>query len=72
MITADRIVAVYTEKLLSTGSMQEAFLKAIWVTYNEGMLEGMSITDGQKEACIAEIKKILETAYEKAKKTKEL
>ena len=36
MITTDELLRIYAEKLLKTGSSDDAFKKAVWVAYKEG------------------------------------
>lgn len=40
MVDANEIKKVFAEKLLKSGSMDEALLKAIWVAYKQGILDG--------------------------------
>ena len=40
MVDVAYLSKLYAEKLLSTGSHQDAFLKAVWVAYKEGIKDG--------------------------------
>jgi hypothetical protein len=40
MITVSKLVAIFTEKLVKTGSFDAAFTKAVWVAYKEGVKDG--------------------------------
>lgn len=62
ILTDDIILKVFADKLASTGSMDEAIGKAIWVSYNEGLLAGLK-TDSNKGNIINEVKRVLVKAY---------
>lgn len=59
MNTADEFKKIFNDKLISSGDMDKAFNKAIWIAYNEGLLEGLSDTRENKERVIDEVLKVL-------------
>lgn len=61
MVTADKFKKVFTDKLLATGDMDEAFKKATWIAFNEGILEGFTVKD--QEAMKPKVEAILKKAY---------
>ena len=42
MLTLNRLKTIFAEKLQSTGSLDEALLKVAWVSYKEGIKDGVS------------------------------
>lgn len=40
MITTETLKKIFNEKLDKTGSMDQAFTKAVWVAYNAGLADG--------------------------------
>lgn len=42
MITQEELVKVFYEKLAKTGSLDEALLKALWISYQAGLKDGIA------------------------------
>lgn len=61
MITTSQIYQVFNSKLAKTNSFDEAFNKAIWVAYTEGVLDGLTTTN--PENIIDKTKATLEKSY---------
>jgi hypothetical protein len=61
MVTADKFKKVFAAKLLATGDMDEAFQKAIWIAFNEGILEGFTVTN--QDVVKPKVEAILKKAY---------
>lgn len=40
MLTDQILLDIFRDKLLKTGSLDAAFLKAVWVAYNRGLADG--------------------------------
>lgn len=56
---------VFVEKLKSTGSFEEAFAKAIWIAYNQGLLDGLEDKRANRDNAIAAVKDIVGQARSK-------
>lgn len=52
---------VLAEKLLRTNSLDEAFSKAVWMAYNEGLLAGL--TTENPENIVVKTAEILKKGY---------
>lgn len=61
MVTTDKFKKVFADKLQATGDMDKAFKKAVWIAFNEGILEGLTINNS--EAAKAKVSVILKKAY---------
>jgi hypothetical protein len=68
MNTVDQFRRVFAEKLQHTSNMDEAFAKAVWVAYTEGLLEGL--TTKHPEHIITAVEKVLSDAYTDTKELK--
>jgi hypothetical protein len=40
MISTDHLLKIFSEKLLKTGSFDDAFKKSHWIAYKEGVKDG--------------------------------
>ena len=45
MITTDELLQIFSEKLLKTGSFDDAFKKSHWIAFKEGVKEGSKRAD---------------------------
>lgn len=59
MHTADRYKEIFAEKLTATADFDKAFNKAVWIAYNDGLLDGLSDVRVDKTRVIAEVEKVL-------------
>lgn len=50
MINVTDLSKLYAEKLLATGDHQEAFLKAVWVAYKQGIKDATDVDAGLLQA----------------------
>lgn len=50
MINIEQLRAAYAEKLTRTGSMDAAFVKAVWLAYKAGLADAPQVTD--KKPCV--------------------
>lgn len=49
MTTSDELLSVFRDKLQQTGSLDAAFLKAVWMAYKKGIEDGKEIAAAGKE-----------------------
>jgi hypothetical protein len=47
MITTDELTEIFHKKLAETGSLDQAFKKAVWVAYQRGLAEGKDTDERQ-------------------------
>lgn len=60
MHTADKYKKIFAQKLVDTVDFDKAFNKAVWIAYNDGLLDGLSDVRIDKTCVIAEVEKILD------------
>lgn len=56
--------AVFAAKLSQSNNFDEAFGKAIWMAYNEGLLAGLKDTREDKSRAVQDVSKVLERGYQ--------
>jgi hypothetical protein len=50
MIDVQQLKEVFQDKLVKTGDMDDAFIKAVWVAYQQGLADaGKSYNNGEKK-----------------------
>ena len=54
---------VFADKIAAGGNFDEAFGKAIWMAYNEGVLAGLSDTREDKSNTVTGVQEVLQQGY---------
>jgi hypothetical protein len=57
MINISELKAIFSQKLIKSGSMDEAFTKACWVAYKQGLVDNevkVIYTNGDSDSFIKE------------------
>ena len=49
MINIEQLRAAYAEKLTRTGSMDAAFVKAVWLAYKAGLADAAQAPDKEQQ-----------------------
>lgn len=69
MMTLEQCKEIFIEKLKSTGDMDAAFGKAIWIAYNRGLIDGMNDARSDKTKVIERAEHIVTEALCKVQLT---
>lgn len=65
MNTLKQYKEVFIEKLKSSGDFDDAFGKAIWIAYNQGLHDGLTDTRADKTKVLVTVSDLVSSAFDK-------